>query len=109
LGQIKKICPNNKKDIYNVKYRHTRDWLFGLALDNKNIIAHSKTMVLKNKKTRQNRDNTHENDKKEGHKKTTAEHRGETNSHKWDDTKTEALTDFSWSLMTSCEINPVAL
>ena len=39
-------------------------------------------MVLKNKKTRQNRDNTHENDKKEGHKKTTAEHRGETNSHK---------------------------
>jgi hypothetical protein len=27
--KIKK-CPNNKKEIYNDKYRHTRDVLFGL-------------------------------------------------------------------------------
>ena len=26
----KKKCPNNKKEIYNDKYRHTRDRLFGL-------------------------------------------------------------------------------
>ena len=26
----KKRCPNNKKEIYNDKYRHTRDRLFGL-------------------------------------------------------------------------------
>ena len=25
-----KKCPNNKKEIYNDKYRHTRDRLFGL-------------------------------------------------------------------------------
>ena len=25
-------CPNNKKEIYNDKYRHTRDRLFGLGL-----------------------------------------------------------------------------
>ena len=28
----KKKCPNNKKEMYNDKYRHTRDRLFGLAL-----------------------------------------------------------------------------
>ena len=28
--QTKKKCPNNKKEIYNDKYRHTRDRLFGL-------------------------------------------------------------------------------
>ena len=49
-----------------------------------------------NSKTRQNRDSTHENDKKEGYKKQT-EHREETNSHKWDDIKTEALTDYPCS------------
>jgi hypothetical protein len=27
----KKKCPNNKKEIYNDKYRHTRDRLFGLT------------------------------------------------------------------------------
>ena len=27
---VKKKCPNNKKEIYNDKYRHTRDRLFGL-------------------------------------------------------------------------------
>ena len=27
----KKKCPNNKKEIYNDKYRHTRDRLFGLV------------------------------------------------------------------------------
>jgi hypothetical protein len=27
---VKKKCPNNKKKIYNDKYRHTRDRLFGL-------------------------------------------------------------------------------
>ena len=26
----KKECPNNKKEIYNDKYKHTRDRLFGL-------------------------------------------------------------------------------
>ena len=26
----KKKCPNNKKEIYNDKYKHTRDRLFGL-------------------------------------------------------------------------------
>jgi hypothetical protein len=30
FGHPKKICPNNKKEIYNDKYRHTRDRLFGL-------------------------------------------------------------------------------
>jgi hypothetical protein len=28
----KKKCPNNKKEIYNDKYRHTRDILFGLGI-----------------------------------------------------------------------------
>ena len=28
----KKKCPNNKKEIYNDKYRHTRDRLFGLII-----------------------------------------------------------------------------
>jgi hypothetical protein len=28
----KKKCPNKKKEIYNDKYRHTRDRLFGLRL-----------------------------------------------------------------------------
>jgi len=27
----KKKCSNNKKEIYNDKYRHTRDRLFGLG------------------------------------------------------------------------------
>ena len=27
----KKKCPNNNKEIYNDKYRHTRDRLFGLV------------------------------------------------------------------------------
>ena len=27
------VCQNNKKEIYNYKYRHTRDRLFGLAND----------------------------------------------------------------------------
>ena len=27
---FKKKCPSNKKEIYNDKYRHTRDRLFGL-------------------------------------------------------------------------------
>jgi len=26
-------CPNNKKEIYNDKYKHTRDRLFGLKFD----------------------------------------------------------------------------
>ena len=26
----KKKCPNNEKEIYNGKYKHTRDRLFGL-------------------------------------------------------------------------------
>jgi hypothetical protein len=26
----KSKCPNNKKEIYNDKYKHTRDRLFGL-------------------------------------------------------------------------------
>jgi hypothetical protein len=30
LTVSKKKCPNNKKEIYNDKYRHTRDRLFGL-------------------------------------------------------------------------------
>ena len=29
--QKKNKCPNNKKEIYNDKYRHTRDRLFGLC------------------------------------------------------------------------------
>ena len=29
--RIKKKCPNNKKEIYNDKYRHTRNRLFGLG------------------------------------------------------------------------------
>jgi hypothetical protein len=29
----KKKSPNNKKDIFNDKYRHTRDRLFGLLYD----------------------------------------------------------------------------
>jgi hypothetical protein len=28
---LKKKCPNNKKEIYNDKYKHTRDRLFGLV------------------------------------------------------------------------------
>jgi hypothetical protein len=28
----KNIYPNNKKEIYNDRYKHTRDRLFGLAL-----------------------------------------------------------------------------
>jgi hypothetical protein len=32
LDTQKKICPNNKKDIYNDKYRHTSDRLFGHLL-----------------------------------------------------------------------------
>jgi hypothetical protein len=31
-----KKCPNNKKEIYNDKYRHTRDRLFGLSAYYKN-------------------------------------------------------------------------
>ena len=34
---VKKKCPNNKKEIYNDKYRHTRDRLFGLANE---LISH---------------------------------------------------------------------
>ena len=29
--QQNKKCPNNKKEIYNDKYKHTRDRLFGLG------------------------------------------------------------------------------
>jgi hypothetical protein len=29
----KKKCPNNKKEIYNDKYKHTRDRLFGQVCD----------------------------------------------------------------------------
>jgi hypothetical protein len=29
----KKKCPNNKKEIYNDKYKRTRDRLFGLIFD----------------------------------------------------------------------------
>jgi hypothetical protein len=31
----KKKCPNNKKEIYNDKYKHTRDRLFGLPEEQK--------------------------------------------------------------------------
>ena len=36
----KKKCPNNKKEIYNDKYRHTRDRLFGLPLMQTFMIEH---------------------------------------------------------------------
>ena len=62
-----------------------------------------------NPKTRQNRDNTHENDKKEGYKKQQSTE-GETNSHKRDDTKTEALTDCSCSRgVVSSELNSLRI
>jgi hypothetical protein len=32
FGKKKKKCPNDKKEIYNDKYRHTRDRLFGLYI-----------------------------------------------------------------------------
>jgi hypothetical protein len=31
VSKKKKKCPNNKKEIYNDKYSHTRDRLFGLG------------------------------------------------------------------------------
>ena len=33
VWQKKNKCPNNKKEIYNDKYKHTRDRLFGLGLE----------------------------------------------------------------------------
>jgi hypothetical protein len=33
MSKKKKKCPNNKKEIYNDKYRHRRDRLFGLGAE----------------------------------------------------------------------------
>jgi hypothetical protein len=35
VWQKKNTCPNNKKEIYNDKYKHTRDRLFGLPEEQK--------------------------------------------------------------------------
>jgi len=42
----KKKCPNNKKEIYNDKYRHTRDRLFGLSNELIRIIFYTKRYVI---------------------------------------------------------------
>ena len=41
--KINKKCPNNKKEIYNDKYKHTRDKLFSLSSNmRQSFISHSK-------------------------------------------------------------------
>ena len=45
----KKKCPNNKKEIYNDKYKHTRDSLFGLhesmSINRLNIVTLQQSTV----------------------------------------------------------------